>query len=129
MKSFKVNFKLQHVSSATKPIQVIISLGTKYNGKYLTVEKSTGLSLLEGEWDAFRRLPRNPALAMKFIRLEESINDWLNELNLEQEEENLNNEQFDLRIAGLHERKYFHTMLRIKSRDLLKARLRSRIFC
>lgn len=123
MKSFKVNFKLQHVPSATKPIQVIISLGTKHNGKYLTVEKSTGLSLHESEWDASRRLPKNPALATKFIRLEESINDWLNELALEQEEEELTDEQFGLRIVGLHERRYFHIMLEDKIKRFIEGKI------
>ncbi|MBL0102421.1 MAG: hypothetical protein IPP51_00775 [Bacteroidetes bacterium] len=123
MKSFKVNFKLQHVSSATKPIQVILSLGTKYNGKYLTVEKSTGMSLLENEWDASRRLPRNSSLATKFIRLEESVQDWLNELSLEQEEEELSDEQFGIRIAGLHQRKYFHLMLEDKIKRIIEGKI------
>ncbi len=123
MKTFKVNFKLQHVSSTTKPIQVIISLGTKHNGKYLTVEKSTGLSLLVNEWDASRKLPRNPALATKFIRLEESLKEWLDELSLEQEEEELTYEEFGQRIAGLHERKYFHITLEDKLKRFIEGKI------
>src|SRR5688500_14331192 len=110
MKTFKINFKLQHVSTAKKPIQVIISLNTKHKGKYLTVEKSTGLSLSVNEWDASRRLPKHPALATKFIRLEENINEWLDELNWEHEQGDYSDEEEDALIAGMYERKYFHKM-------------------
>ncbi len=123
MKAFKVNFKIQHVTSATKPIQVIISLGTKHNSRYLTVEKSTGISLTEVEWDASRRLPKNPSLATKFIRLEESINEWLNEFGLEHEEEDLSDEEFGNRIAGLHERRYFHIMLEDKIKRFIEGKI------
>ena len=78
-----------------------MSLGTKHNGKYLKVEKSTGLSLSINEWDASRKLPKNPALATKFIRLEESIKDWLEELSLEQDEE-MTDEEFRSMIVQLH---------------------------
>lgn len=123
MKTFKVNFKLQHVSSVTKPIQVIISLGTKHKGKYLTVEKSTGLSLPVSDWDASRKLPRNPELATKFIRLEESVMDWLNELSREQEEEEMSDEVFGNRLAGLHAKKYFHKMLEDKINRFIEGKV------
>ncbi len=123
MKTFKVNFKLQHVSSATKPVQVILSLNTKHNGKYLTVEKSTSLSLPINEWDANRKLPKNPALATKFILLEESVKNWLDELKLEQEDEELTDEEFEARIIGLHERKYFHIMLEDKIKRIILGKI------
>lgn len=114
MKAFKINFKLQHVSSATKPIQVILSLATKHNGKYLTVEKSTGVSIPNNEWDLSRRLPKNPTLATRFIRLEESIKEWLDELNWEHEQGDYSEEEESAMIVGKYEQKYFHKMLEDK---------------
>lgn len=123
MKAFKINFKLQHVSSSTKPIQVIISLGTKHNGKYLTVEKSTGQSLPVSEWDSGRRLPKNPTLATRFIRLEESIKEWLDEVNWEHEQGDYSEEEENALIVGLYEKKYFHKMLEDKINRFIEGKI------
>lgn len=73
MKTFKINYKQQTVSSKTKPIQIILNLNTKYQGKYLTIEKSTGISMEESAWDSNRRLPKDAKLASRFISLEDYI--------------------------------------------------------
>ena len=111
MKTFKVNYKLQHVSTKTRPVQVVVNLNTKHGDKYLTVEKAIGISLLPNQWDTSRRLPKDPDLSTKFIRLEESILDWLSYIAEEQEEEDLSDKAFDNRIIGMYEKKYFHKIL------------------
>ncbi|MFN8142777.1 MAG: hypothetical protein U0073_00010 [Bacteroidia bacterium] len=107
MKIFKVNFKLQHVAGKLKPVQVVLSLNTKYNGKYLTVEKATGISLNVQEWDASRRLPKDPKLSTKFIRLEKEILEWLNFLAEDHISEGGNYEDFEEKIIDFHQRKVF----------------------
>jgi hypothetical protein len=73
------------VATSNRQVQVIVNLNTKHDGKYLTEEKSMGLSLTASEWDASRRLPIRYNLATKFIRLEQDILDWLNFLASENE--------------------------------------------
>lgn len=73
MKTYTVNFKLQSVSSATKPVQLVCSLNTKWEGKYLSQVCSMGVSLLPTEWDASRNLPKSAELAGKFLILKERI--------------------------------------------------------
>lgn len=107
MKIFKVNFKLQHVASKFKPVQVVLSLNTKHNGKYLTVEKATGISLTVNEWDASRRLPKDPKLSTKFIRLEQEILDWLNWLAKIHIEDGGTVLEFEAKIIDLHQKKFF----------------------
>ncbi len=53
-------------------------------------------------------------MATKFIRLEASINEWLDELKPGQEEEDMTDEQFEHRIVNLYEKKYFHKILEEK---------------
>jgi hypothetical protein len=119
MKSFKVNFKLQHVATKTRPVQVVVNLNTKHGDKYLTVEKAIGISLLPNQWDTSRRLPKDPDLSTKFIRLEESILDWLSYIAEEQEEEDLSDKAFDNRIIGMYEKKYFHKILDDKIKRII----------
>ena len=107
MKIFKVNFKLQHVASSHKPIQVVISLNTKHNGKYLTVEKATGISVTVNEWDASRRLPKDPKLSTKFIRLEQEILEWLNWLVTSHLDDGGTAAEFESKIIAFHQQKFF----------------------
>lgn len=74
MKNFTVNYKLQSVSSKTKPIQVCLSLQTKdKTGKYLLVAKSIGRSVMPKEWDIKRGLPGDAQLATQLIKLKSEL--------------------------------------------------------
>jgi hypothetical protein len=123
MKIFKVNYKLQHVSTVNKPIQIIVSLNTKHNGKYLTVEKSTGISLPVNEWDAYRRLPKNPALSTKLIRLEQEILDWLNFLAEIHTSEGGTLETFDAQIIKQHNQKFFQYGIDEKIKRIIRGEI------
>lgn len=74
MKNFTINFKLQSVSTKTKPIQVCVSLQTRdKQGKYLSAIKSTGRSVLTSEWDNKRGIPTEAHLATLLIKLKFEI--------------------------------------------------------
>jgi len=120
MKSFKVNFKLQHVATSTRPVQVIVNLNTKHEGKYLTVEKSMGLSLTASEWDASRRLPKDYNLATKFIRLEQEILDWLNFLASENEKEGKPIEDLEAKLIDFHRKKGIQRILEEKIKWIIR---------
>ena len=107
MKIFKVNFKLQHVSSKHKPIQIVLNLNTKHNGKYLTVEKAIGITLTMNDWDASRRLPKDPKLSTKFILLEQEILNWMQFLFESHIKDGGTPEDFEAVIIKQHERKFF----------------------
>lgn len=70
MKNFTVNFRLQQVTSLTKPVQVRLSLATKdKDGKYIFIHKATGIVLKENEWNAKGLLPKDDKIAQKLISL------------------------------------------------------------
>jgi hypothetical protein len=73
MKNFKLNYRLQSTNTKTKPIQAILSLSTKSEGKYLSVFMNIGESVFLNEWDAKKGLPTNHELARKLITLQEEM--------------------------------------------------------
>ncbi|MBA3285714.1 MAG: phage integrase SAM-like domain-containing protein [Nitrosopumilus sp.] len=78
MKTYKINYKLQSVSSATKPIQLVCALNTKWEGKYLYQLCSVGVSVLPEEWDANRNLPKKAELAGRLLKVKEDVENTLN---------------------------------------------------
>lgn len=98
MKNFTINFKLQSVSSQTKPIQVFVSLQTKdANGKYLSVSKSIGQSILPSEWDNKRGLPGDAQLATQLIKLKSELQ---NQFNIESLQNSKDEEIISMHRAG-----------------------------
>jgi len=89
MKLFKINYKLQSVSSSTKPIQLVCSLNTKWEGKYLSQVCSVGVSLLPEEWDLKTNLPRKADLASRFLKAKEFIELQLNQTSSSLDDEGI----------------------------------------
>lgn len=103
MKKFKINYKLQSVSSKTKPVQIRLSLGTRHNGKYLHVSMNTGLSILPEEWDVKARVPKAAAPAGQLWKLREEILSYL-------ERENFSGFD-DEQIIRIYEKGMFKTII------------------
>lgn len=78
MKHFKINFKLQAVPHVTKPVQMICSLNTKWEGKYLYQICQTGISVRNEDWDTNRNLPKKAELAGKLLLAKENAELALN---------------------------------------------------
>ena len=100
MRIFKINYKQQSVSARTKPIQLVLNLNTKFEGKYLVQVVNTGVSLLPDDWDANRSLPISAALASKFLTLTEDLLAYL-QYNLSDTADISLNEL--LRMGGIRE--------------------------
>lgn len=74
MKNFKVNFKLQSVSTKTKPILIVLSLQTRdKSGKYLSVSKSTGKSILPSEWNFKKGFPNDIELLTQLLKVAHEV--------------------------------------------------------